>query len=159
MFLVVPIRKLTKIDSFSDEMNNLCSVSQENSMKKISTVAVAAILSTGLYTAPAHSYDNVAKAMCNYIVADHKSRFRDQLRSNKIKLKKVYKQISCNGHSLLRFAMTNDADNVGKFIVKRLPASLLKKAESDGVTVFDWAKANGKEASAIAQAVKARAKL
>lgn len=128
-------------------------------MKKIAMAVSAAILSTGMYSTPAKAYDNVAAAMCNYIVADHKSRFRDSLRSNKIKLKKVYKQITCNGHSLLRFAMTKDADNVGKFIVKRLPASLLQKPEADGVTVYDWAKANGKEASSIAQAIKTRAKL
>lgn len=127
-------------------------------MKKLSLAITAAIISGSIYSTPAQA-NNVAEAMCNYVVADHKSRFRDQLRSNKIKLKKIYSQVTCNGQSLLRFAMTKDAENVGKFIVKRLPASLLKKAESDGVTVYDWAKANGKEASAIAQAVKARAKL
>lgn len=128
-------------------------------MKKLSTAVSIAIISGGLYSVPAHSADNVAEAMCNYIVADHKSRFRDQLRSKKIKLKKVYKQISCNGHSLLRFAMTKDADQVGAFIVKRLPASLLKRPESDGVAVYDWAISNGKESSVIAQAIKVRAKL
>lgn len=128
-------------------------------MKKISTAISIAILSAGIYSTPAHSFDNVAQAMCNYVVADHKSRFRDQLRSKKIKLKRVYKQITCNGHSLLRFAMTKDADQVGKFIVKRLPASLLKGTEADGVSVYDWAKSNGKEGSVIANAIKARAKL
>jgi len=128
-------------------------------MKKLSTAISIAIISTGLYSLPAYSYDNVAKAMCNYIVADHKSRFRDQLRSKKIKLKKVYKNITCNGHSLLRFSMTQDANQVGAFIVKRLPASILKKPEADGVTVYDWAIANGKQDSVIGQAIKARAKL
>lgn len=128
-------------------------------MKKISTMISIAILSGGLYSVPAQSADNVAEAMCNYIVADHKSRFRDQLRSSKIKLKKVYDKISCNGQSLLRFSMQKDANKVGAFIVKRLPASLLAKAESDGVTVYDWAKTNGKEASPVALAIKERASL
>lgn len=128
-------------------------------MKKISTMISIAILSGGLYSVPAQSADNVAEAMCNYIVADHKSRFRDQLRSSKIKLKKVYNKISCNGQSLLRFSMQKDANKVGEFIVKRLPASLLAKAESDGVTVYDWAKSNGKEASPVAVAIKKRASL
>jgi hypothetical protein len=128
-------------------------------MKKLSTVISIAILSGGLYSVPAHSFDNVAEAMCNYVVADHKSRFRDQLRSKRIKLKKVYKEISCNGHSLLRFAMIKEAHQVGQFIVKRLPASLIKRPEADGVTVYNWAISNGKESSAIGQAIKARAKL
>lgn len=127
-------------------------------MKKLSTVISVVVLSTGLYSVPAKS-DVIVTAMCNYIIADHKDRFRDKLRSNKIKLKRVYKEIGCNGHSLLRFSLIAKADNVGEFIVKRLSSSLLKKTEADGVSIYDWANNNGYADSPITAAIKKRAKL
>lgn len=127
-------------------------------MKKLTTIVSIAILSTGLYSVPAQS-DEVVTAMCNYIIADHKDRFRDKLRSNKIKLKRVYEDIGCNGQSLLRFSMIANANDVGGFIVKRLSSSMLKKTEADGVSIYDWANSNGHTDSPITAAIKKRAKL
>ncbi|MDP2560852.1 DUF3718 domain-containing protein [Psychrobium sp. 1_MG-2023] len=128
-------------------------------MKKISTLTIASLLVVGAYSTPAQASDQVTTAICGYVESDHKSRLRDQLRSNKIKLKKVYNRISCDGQSLLRYAMVKDADSVGSFIAKRLSAKMLTTPEADGTTIYDWAQANGKGASATAGAIKDRAKL
>ncbi|NRA62350.1 MAG: DUF3718 domain-containing protein [Psychrobium sp.] len=127
-------------------------------MKKI-TVAIALTFALCVpYSAPSQA-DQIATSICGSVASDNKSRLRSQLRSNKLKLKKIYKGFSCNGQSLLRFAMSNNADTVGPFIAKRLSKSILVKKESDGVTPYEWALANSKGDSATALAVKSRAKL
>jgi len=127
-------------------------------MKKVFSAAIIVALCGGLNVPQAQAAD-VGQAICGYVQADHKSRLRDQLRANKIKLKRIYSGLTCNNNSLLRFAMLNDADNAGAFIAKRLSASLLSKAEQDGKTVLQWADENGKSTSATVQAIKKRMKI
>jgi len=128
-------------------------------MKKVFNTAIVLTLVSGLYIPQqAHAAD-VGQAICGYVASDHKSRLRDQLRSNKIKLKKIYKSMSCNNNSLLRFAMLNNADKAGAFIAKRLSASLLSKAEADGKTILEWASENGKDTSGTVSAIRKRMKL
>lgn len=127
-------------------------------MKKVLSVAIVLTLSSGVFVPQAQA-DNVAQAICGYVASDHKTRLRDQLRANKIKLKKIYKGMRCNDLSLLRFAMVNDADSAGGFIAKRLSASLLKRAEPDGKTVLEWASENGKDGSGTVAAIKKRLKI
>jgi len=128
-------------------------------MKKVLNTAIALTLVSGLYVPQQALAADVGQAICGYVASDHKSRLRDQLRSNKIKLKKIYKGMTCNGESLLRFAMSKDAHSAGAFIAKRLPASTLAKAEADGLTILDWASANGKDGTATVAAIRKRMKL
>lgn len=127
-------------------------------MKNILSVAVAVTIGCGLM-APSVKADGVGQAICGYVASDHKSRLRDQLRANKIKLKKIYSSMKCNDMSLLRFAMHNNADKAGAFMAKRISASLLSAAESDGKTVLQWASENGKDSSATVSAIKKRLKM
>ncbi len=127
-------------------------------MKKISVAIALTFALCVPYSAPSQA-DQIATSICGSVASDNKSRLRSQLRSNKLKLKKIYKGFSCNGLSLLRFAMTNNANTVGPFIAKRLSKSILVKKESDGLTPFEWALANDKASSATALAIKSRAKL
>jgi len=128
-------------------------------MKKVLNVTLALALVGGLFVPQQVIAADVGQAICGYVASDHKSRLRDQLRANKIKLKKIYKTMSCNDSSLLRFAMLNDADKAGAFIAKRLSVSILSKAEADGKTVLEWASANGKDSSATVSAIKKRMKI
>ncbi len=127
-------------------------------MKKVLSVAIALTLSSGFFT-PQVQANGVAQAICGYVASDHKSRLRDQLRANKIKLKKIYKGMRCNNESLLRFAMINNADSAGGFIAKRLSVSILEKPESDGKTVLQWASENGKDGSGTVASIKKRLKI
>ena len=124
-------------------------------MKAISLMLAVAAMVAGLLTpVPVKAQDQLVASICEYVQKNDKSRLRKQLKQNRLKLRNIYSGISCNGLSLLRFAMKNNADAVGKFMVKKLPASELA-ANGD----YDWATANGYGDSAIAAAIKARAGL
>lgn len=127
-------------------------------MKLIASAVVIPVMLAVTFSGQVHSAD-IAQNICGYIDSDNKSRLRDQLKSNKLRLKKIYKGLSCNGDSLLRFAMNRDSQKVGVFMTKRLSAKILKTVEADGKTVYQWAQDSGKAESLIGQAIKARAKL
>ena len=127
-------------------------------MKKLSAIVVLTLAISMPYSAPIQA-DEVATSICRSVASDNKSRLRDQLRSNRLKLKRIYKGFTCNGASLLRYAMSNNADTVGPYMVTRLSKTILLKKESDGLSAYDWALANGKGDSATAVAIKSRAKL
>jgi len=127
-------------------------------MKKLFGAAVILAMTSGIYV-PQVEAGNVAQSICGYVQSDHKSRLRDQLRANKIKLKRIYSGLTCNNSSLLRFAMLNDADNAGAFIAKRLSVKLLSGAEPDGKTILQWASENGKDASGTVKAIRKRMKI
>lgn len=55
----------------------------------------------------------------------------------------MYEGISCEGLSLIRYAMLNSADDAGEYMVKSMSRSDLQKTEKDGSTVEQWAEANG----------------
>lgn len=100
----------------------------------------------------------VLTSMCNYAAQNDKTRFRRTMKSSGIKFRKVYDKFECNGLSLLRFAMSRDADAVGPVLVKQLSKKQLRAPEADGQTVLQWAEANGKGTSVTATAVKDRIK-
>ncbi|NRA82518.1 MAG: DUF3718 domain-containing protein [Gammaproteobacteria bacterium] len=127
-------------------------------MKLIASAVVIPVMLAVTFSGQVHSAD-IVQNICGYIDSDNKSRLRDQLKSNKLRLKKIYKGLSCNGDSLLRFAMNRDSQKVGVFMTKRLSAKILKTVEPDGKTVYQWAQDSGKAESLIGQAIKARAKL
>lgn len=104
------------------------------------------------YTKPAQAADDLVVSICNFVAADDKNRLRKKLKSSKVKLRNIYDGITCNGLNLLQFAMDKNANNVGTYIVKRLPTSKLKKGEE-----VNWADANGHGSSAIVAAIKDRA--
>ena len=129
-------------------------------MKLLSNIVVVSLLATAAAAYSEKSYGaDFAQNLCGYVESDNKSRLRDQLKSNKIRLKKIYTKITCNGDSLLRFAMKQGSEKTGVFIVKRISAKILKANENDGQTIFQWAQANAQADSKIGQAIKSRAKL
>lgn len=123
-------------------------------MRLLSIALSAAIAASVLVMPSTANADQLAATLCEYVAANDKSRLRKQLKSNKIKLRNIYDGVICSGNNLLRFSMIKNADKVGKFIVKKLPAKQLK-ASGD----FEWAGANGHGGSAVAAAIKERAGL
>jgi hypothetical protein len=47
---------------------------------------------------------NIAKNICDYVAVDDKGRLRKLLKSNHLKLRKVFKNVACDSHNLLIFA-------------------------------------------------------
>lgn len=124
-------------------------------MKQLSGVVALAILSASFVVSkPAMADDALVVSICNYVAADDKNRLRKKLKSNKVKLRNIYDGVACNGLNLLQFSMSKNANNVGKYIVKRLPGSKLKSGAD-----ITWATENGFGESEIVSAIKDRAGL
>ena len=83
------------------------------------------LLITQLYS-PKSSADNTATNICEYVAADDKKRFRTLLKTQRIKLRSIFGNVTCNGKNLLIFAATNNADKVGEMIIKKLPKKTLR---------------------------------
>ncbi|QYK02159.1 DUF3718 domain-containing protein [Shewanella psychrotolerans] len=122
------------------------------------TIAVVIAASAYTYTVPVHAdaNDQLAANICNYVHADDKNRLRNKLKETRVKLRTVYQALTCEGDSLLRFAIKSGANDVGSFVAKRLSTSDLVAKEADGKTVVEWAEANGHGGSEITAAIKER---
>lgn len=120
---------------------------------KITPAVLAVLVASASLTlpAPVNADDGLAAAMCDYVAANDKSRLRKKLKESRAKLRNIYDAVKCNGNNLIRHAISNNANEVGEFIVKKIPASVLA---SSGDT--DWANANGFSGSPILAAIAAR---
>lgn len=90
-------------------------------------------------------------SVCLYIAEDDKKRLRKALKSNHVKIRNLFKEMSCNEMSLLQFAIKRNAQSVGLFMVKKIPVSALNKSN-----ILQWIKDNGYQDSDISIAVNAR---
>ncbi len=90
-------------------------------------------------------------SICLYIAENDKKRLRKMLKTNRVKIRELYKDIKCNEKSLLQFALERKADDVGIFMVKKIPISSLKKKG-----VLEWAQSNGFADSEITKALSSR---
>ena len=115
----------------------------------LSTVVVVSALST---SAPAKAdVASFLAGVCDNVAADNKSRFRKKLKTAGVKLRNIYDGVTCGGDSLIRYAMQKNADSVGVFMVKRLPASHFATSGD-----LEWAQANGFGDTKIAKAIANR---
>jgi len=127
-------------------------------MTKSSLLLVPFVLAAALNApaARAGDADQVVASLCDYVASNDKNRLRDKLKDAGIRLHTIYDGVRCNGMSLLRFAMDRKAEDAGEFIAKKLPGSLLSKAEDDGNTVLVWAETNGFGQSGVAMTIRER---
>ncbi len=70
------------------------------------------------------------------------------LKKERLNVKHLYTDVTCNGKSLLQFAFEKEANDVGQFLVKKIKASQLRKT-----TILDWANDNGFADSPITAAI------
>ncbi len=90
-------------------------------------------------------------SLCLYIAEDNKKRLRKTLKSTHLKIRNLFKEMSCNNMSLLQFAIHRKAENVGIFMVKKIPVSSLRKSN-----ILQWAEDNNHHESAVYQTLLAR---
>ncbi len=100
---------------------------------------------------PVQADDQMAASMCDYIKADDKNRLRKLLSDNRLRLRNIYDGIVCNGQNMVRFAVANNANNVGEFIIKQLPAAQIGSSGD-----IAWAEANH-AGSGLIEVLKTRA--
>ena len=115
----------------------------------------ALIVTAGLgVSATAQADVNEALAnICTIVSADDKGELRKKMRSvqsdYRLKLHDYYTGISCNGQSLIRTAISNDAVEVGTLLVKKMPSRDLQEPEKDVKTLQAWINENGLQDHAI----------
>lgn len=121
-------------------------------------ITVAVTLAAYSFVPPAQAAggDQLVASICDYVKSNDKKRLRKKLKESRVKLRNVYSDVSCDGSSLLRTAMTNNADKVGSFIAKRLSKKELTKTEADGLTVLAWAESNGYGSGDISTTIKGK---
>lgn len=118
----------------------------------ISAVTLVIALASASFSQTAQASGAEAlNGICENVAANDKSRFRKKIKESGMKLRDVYKGITCGGENLVRYAMSNKAEDVGTFIVKRMPASHFAKSGD-----LDWANSSGHAASPIASSISAR---
>lgn len=124
---------------------------------RLMPVAIAVLIAASSVSVPAvANTDQLVANICDYVKSDDKNRLRKKLKEARVKLRNIYSGVNCDGSSLLRTAYNSNANDVGEFIAKRLPASDLSAAEADGTSIIDWANANGHSGSAITAAIADR---
>ena len=121
-------------------------------MKFVATLTFVLAVAGASFVNPAQAASTEAlNGICENVAADNKSRFRKKLKESGLKLRDVYGAITCGGENLVRYAMSKNANKVGSFIVKRMPASHFA-----GSGDTDWANSNGFSASPIVATIAAR---
>jgi hypothetical protein len=69
---------------------------------------------------------NLSKNICEYIAVDERGRLRKLLKSNRLKLRKVFKDVSCDNDNILIFAAKKNAIEIGQLLIKKLPKAVLE---------------------------------
>ncbi len=115
-------------------------------MKFIPAILCCSLLiATAAWVPPDKAEDQLAASMWDYIKADDKNRLRKLLSDNRLRLRNIYDGIMCNGMTMVRFAAANNANGVGEFIIKQLPATQIG-ASGD----IAWVEANHASSGLIA---------
>lgn len=112
-------------------------------MKKLllaSTITVLTLTST--LSAQQVQAAGIAQSLCEYVAADDKRRMRSFLKSNKIKIRSIFKGIKCNGKNLLEFASHAGSNETGSLMISKLPKSVVSENIAliqTGTPLFDAA--------------------
>lgn len=100
--------------------------------------------------------DNVAEGLCSSIVADDRQRLRTILSNHNIRLRNVFTGVRCNGYSMLQFAITAEAIDVGEMLIRLLPVSTIENDKVNGEGVIQWAEKAGYGTSPVLAVVRKR---
>ena len=130
-------------------------------MLKIVKASLAITVSTFVFSNVAHADVNKALAnICTIVQADDKGELRKKMRSVQsdfnLKLRDYYAGITCDGQSLIRTALTSNANEVGTLLVKNMPSKDLQAPEADGKTLQAWIAENGLQSSPISAEINGR---
>ena len=95
-------------------------------MKKLLIAStIIALTLTSVISTPQAQASNVAQSICEYVAADDKKRMRSFLKTNKLKIRRIFDGIQCNGKNLLIFASTKGSVKTGSLIIRKLPKKVV----------------------------------
>jgi hypothetical protein len=86
---------------------------------------ITALTLTSVVSTPQAHAANVAQSICEYVAADDKKRMRSFLKTNKLKIRRIFEGIQCNGKNLLIFASDNGSVATGTLIIRKLPKKIV----------------------------------
>lgn len=100
-------------------------------MKKLILIPLSVLVFAG---APeANADDSMSVRICEYVQANDKQRLRKFLKTQKLNIRSIYKDLRCNQDNLLIFAAKAKALDVGDFIIGKLPSKEVAM-EIEGIT-------------------------
>ena len=120
------------------------------------TSLFAFVLSSNAYADINADLQNICTIVKNNDKSELRKKMKNIKKDYKLKLGDYYTGVSCGGKSMIRYAMENNAVDVGKYLIKKMKKGDLKAPEKDGQTVQQWAEANGHIGSEIGAALVAR---
>lgn len=89
--------------------------------------------------ANANDLQRLAENLCDYAKTDNRASMRKKLKSARMRLKAIYPGLICGaGGSLMRVAVTNNAESAAKFIATKAGKKSLATPEKDGKTVLQY---------------------
>lgn len=98
--------------------------------------------------------------ICAIVQANDKSELRKKMKNVRsdysIQLRDYYGGVTCSGNSLIRVAILNDAVDVGKLLVKKMPKKHLAAPEQDGKTLTAWISEKGLQENEVARVLADR---
>ena len=97
-------------------------------MKKLLIVLTITFLTlTSAVTTPKANAANIAQSICEYVATDDKKRMRSFLKTNKLKIRRIFDGIQCNGKNLLEFAAVSGSIKTGSLMISKLPKKIVSK--------------------------------
>lgn len=124
-------------------------------MKKLAIAMVAGGLVAVTVPTPTTA-NEIAEGICTAISADDRQRLRTILSNHNMRVRNIYNGVRCNGYSMLQFAITAEASQVGELITRQLPASMIESDTVNGVSVLEWAESSGYGSSDVLASVRSR---
>ncbi|WP_185960781.1 DUF3718 domain-containing protein [Aliidiomarina halalkaliphila] len=100
--------------------------------------------------------EGIAEAICFEISSDNLRELSTIINRHNLRLRNLYTSVRCNGYSMLQFAITAEAEDVGRMLTRSLPPRMIKNDEVDGVPLLRWAESTGYGSSPIVLAVRER---
>ena len=95
-------------------------------MKKLLIASTITVLTlTSVVSTPKAQAADIAQSICEYVAADDKKRMRSFLKTNKLKIRRIFDGIQCNGKNLLEFAASKDSVQTGSLMISKLPKKVV----------------------------------
>jgi hypothetical protein len=91
----------------------------------LSAISLVLLISTSIIATPKVVAAGHGQSLCEYVAADDKKRLRSYLKSNRLKIRKVFKGVLCNGKNLLLFAADQKSIKTGAMIISKLPKKIV----------------------------------
>ena len=98
-----------------------------NFVKLFTVIFASSIFS---YSPPSFSA-NISLSICEYVAADDKKRLRSFLKSNHLKIRKIFKDLRCNHQNILVFAAASGSLSTGEMIIRKLSKKIVSANLSD----------------------------